>query len=55
MVGDEWQTRSSRRTKPLGSLSAWCDSNIPSAKGAKIATLVAKKEASDRVVVIFKK
>ena len=55
MGGDGWQTHSNRRTKLLGSLSEWCDSNIPTAKGAKIATLVAKKEASDRVVAILKK
>ena len=55
MVGAEWQTNGSRRAKPMGSLSGWCDLNMPSTKGSKIATLVAKKEASERVVAILKK
>ena len=55
MVGGEWQTHSNRRARPIGSLSAWCDLNLPSAKGAKIATLVAKKEATEGVVAILKK
>ena len=49
MVGAEWQTNGSRRAKPMGSLSGWCDLTMPSTKGAKIAKLVAKKEASERV------
>ena len=55
MVGGEWQTHSNRRARPIGSLSAWCDLNLPSAKSAKIATLVAKKEATEGVVAILKK
>ena len=55
MGGGEWQTNSNRRARPTGSLSAWCDLNLPSAKGAKIATLVAKKEATEGVVAILKK
>ena len=44
MVGGGWRTHSNRRARPMGSLSAWCDLNLPSAKGAKIATLVASRE-----------
>ena len=55
MVGGEWQTHCNRRARPMGSLSAWCDLNLPSAKGAKIVTLVAKKEATEGVVAILKK
>ena len=55
MVGGEWQTRSKRRARPIGVLSEWCDRNMPSNKGAKIATLVAKNVATEGVVAILKK
>ena len=54
MGGGEWQTHSKQRKRPLGSLSGWCDANLPTTKGAKIAGLIAKKEASERVVGILK-
>ena len=54
MGGGEWQTCSKQRKRPLGSLSGWCDANLPTTKGAKIAGLIAKKEASERDVGMLK-
>ena len=52
--GNEWQTRSKQRTRPVVSLADWCDTNLPTTKGARIAGLVANREATVRVVGILK-
>ena len=47
-----WAKRSKKTAGP--SLADWCDANLPTLVGAKIAGLVASREATPRVVGILK-
>ena len=52
MSGSAWKQKVKK--KPNSTLADWCDANLSSPVGAKIAGLVAKSEATSRVVGILK-
>ena len=49
-----WKQQAKKQRKPTGTLTDWCDANLPSTIGARVALLVSKNEASPRVVGILK-
>ena len=52
MSGSAWKQKAKK--KPSGTIADWCDANLPSSVGAKVAGLVAKSEATFHVVGILK-
>ena len=49
-----WKLQAKKHRKPSGTLTDWCDANLPLTIAARVALLVSKNEASPRVVCILK-